>query len=88
MLRSILIRRVAVSDILPVYLDEHDFVSQQRKEQCEDLSSTLRVLQINTNNQKSHVFLYMRTLEMGRLKLNYQQEVRFCIMRELNEILV
>ncbi len=52
-------------------------MSEQRRQQFEDLMQSLRLLQVNNHQiPKPQLYAFMRALEAGNLKINYQHQVR------------
>ncbi|XP_049784742.1 TBC1 domain family member 7 [Schistocerca cancellata] len=70
-------------DVIPIHVDSHKFVMEQRKEEYKDLLHALRLMQIvNDRTPKPELFLLMWLLQTGRLTL-YQNQLNTAVNRNL-----
>lgn len=65
-----------IADVVPIYMDSHQFVMQQRQQTYKDLLNALQVMRIvDSNTQKPQLFLAMFLIETGNLKYDTNLQV-------------
>ena len=68
---------IVISDVLPVYFEAHDFVTEQRVQQYNDMVEALRVMgRVNSETPVSELHLRLYLLNMGSLPFDESKLVR------------
>lgn len=71
-------------DIIPVYIESHDFIINQRKAEFQDLQKALKIAKILDDYTKPHLmFLTMWLLRTRRAKLDMNTQLEFPLHRSL-----
>lgn len=71
-------------DIIPVYVESHEFIISQRKAEFQDLQKALKIAKILDDYTKPHLmFLTMWLLRTRRAKLDMNTQLEFPLHRSL-----
>ncbi|XP_069681468.1 TBC1 domain family member 7 [Periplaneta americana] len=63
-------------DVVPIHVDSHKFVMQQREQECNDLVYYLKFMRIvDDHTPKPQLFLLMWLLETGKLKYDWTTQM-------------
>ena len=66
-------------DVLPTYQQVWKYVKQQKREVFDDLVHGVRILRLSNQpitKPRPQLYVFMKSLENGNLKLNYYQQVQ------------
>lgn len=74
-------------DVLPIHVDSHKFVMEQREQEYNDLVHSLYFMRIvNDQTPKPQLFLLMWLLETGKLKYNWNTQINNHLYQSLCSI--
>ncbi|XP_012345013.1 TBC1 domain family member 7 [Apis florea] len=74
-------------DIIPVYVESHEFIISQRKAEFQDLQKALKIAKILDDYTKPHLmFLTMWLLRTRRAKLDMNTQLEFPLHRAMNRM--
>lgn len=74
-------------DVIPVYVDSHDFILNQRRAEFHDLQKALKVTKILDDYTKPHLmFLTMWLLRTRRAKLDMSTQLEVPLHRAMNRM--
>ncbi|PBC29792.1 TBC1 domain family member 7 [Apis cerana] len=74
-------------DIIPVYIESHEFIINQRKAEFQDLQKALKIAKILDDYTKPHLmFLTMWLLRTRRAKLDMNTQLEFPLHRAMSRM--
>ncbi|PNF19492.1 TBC1 domain family member 7 [Cryptotermes secundus] len=74
-------------DVLPIHVDSHKFVMEQREQEYSDLVHSLHFMRMaNDQTPKPHLFLLMWLLETGKLKYSWNTQINNTLYQSLRSI--
>ncbi|XP_043790543.1 TBC1 domain family member 7 [Apis laboriosa] len=74
-------------DIIPIYVESHEFIINQRKAEFQDLQKALKIAKILDDYTKPHLmFLTMWLLRTRRAKLDMNTQLEFPLHRAMNRM--
>ncbi|XP_014607883.1 PREDICTED: TBC1 domain family member 7 [Polistes canadensis] len=74
-------------DVIPVYIESHEFIMEQRKAEYEDLQKALKVTRILEDNTKPHlILLTMWLLRTRQTKIDMSTQLETSLYRAMSRI--